>query len=85
MALLACLTSYANAQQAEPNNQERVSSRLLALAEANPRLELKRIEHDASQSVFVQGYFSVPENRDSKKGRSIQIGMIVLIKLPAEG
>ena len=78
IAILACLTSYANAQQAEPNNQERVSSRLLALAETNPRLELERIEHDASQSVFVQGYFSVPENRDSKKGRSIRIGMIVL-------
>ncbi len=78
IAFLACLTSNAIAQQAEPNNQERVSSRLLALAEANPRLELKRIEHDTSQSVFVQGYFSVPENRDSKEGRSIQIGLIVL-------
>ena len=67
VVLIAWLTS--NAQSAELNNQERVSSRLLALATANPRLELKRIEHKASQSVFVQGFFSVPENRDSNTGR----------------
>ena len=76
--LLACLNSCADAQQDKPNNQERVTSRLLALAEVNPRLELQRVEHKASQSVFVQGYFSVPENRDSQEGRSIRIGMVVL-------
>ena len=78
IALLACLTSYAYAQQGKPNNQERVSARLLALAEANPRLELERIEHEESQSIFVQGYFSVPENRVLEEGRSIRIGMVVL-------
>jgi pimeloyl-ACP methyl ester carboxylesterase len=78
IALLACLTSYVHAQQAPQNNQELVSSRLLALAEANPRLELERIEHEKSQSVFVQGYFSVPENRDLEEGRSVRIGMVVL-------
>ncbi len=78
IALLACLASYAHAEQTDSNNQERVSSRLLALAEANPRLEMERIEHKESQSVFVQGYFSVPENRGSEGGRSIRIGMVVL-------
>ena len=65
--------------QAPPaDNQERVCARLLALAEENPRLELERVEDEESKSVLVQGYFSVPENREEPGGREIRIGMIVL-------
>jgi len=44
----------------------------------NPRLDLERVEHEASKSVIVQGFFSVPENRETGKGRKIRIGPIVL-------
>lgn len=83
--LLQCLVTVtcllapeAFAQSPRTDNQERVCARLLALAEENPRLELERVEHEESQSVLVQGYFTVPENRATKEGRTIRIGMIVL-------
>lgn len=75
---LASLSPSAAAQQDTPTNQEHVATRLLALGETNPRLDLERVDHKESNSVIVQGYFSVPENRDTKKGRTIRIGMIVL-------
>ena len=57
---------------------ERVAVRLLELSKANPRLDLERVEHEESGSVIVQGFFTVPENRDQVGGRTIRIGMIVL-------
>ncbi len=76
--LLTCWAPNLHAQQEYPNNQERVCSRLLTLAKANPRLELERVEHKESNSVLIQGYFLVPENRTTYRGRSIKIGMIIL-------
>ena len=54
IALLACLTSFAYAQQAAPNNHEKFAARLLALAADNPRLDLERVDHAPSKSIVVQ-------------------------------
>ncbi len=66
------------AQAAATDNQERVCERLLARAEENPRLELSRAEHAPSDTVFVQGYYTVFENRAERRGREIRLGLVVL-------
>ena len=58
--------------------QVRACERLLALAEDNARLELGRGEHAGSDTHFVQGWFTVPENRDTGEGRELRLGLVVL-------
>lgn len=60
------------------DNQERVCERLLALAADNPRLDLFRAEHEPSGTIFVQGYYTVFENRDTGEGREIDLALVVL-------
>ena len=57
---------------------------LLALAQENPRLELALGTHRASGTPFVQGRFTVPEDRSSAEGRRIRLGLVVLPALSDE-
>ena len=70
---LACLVPVLQA-----DSQQDACDRWLARAASNPRLELEQVEHEASGSPLVQGYFTVPEDRATGEGREIQIGMILL-------
>ena len=79
----ACPLLLALAVQDDPLAPQRaVCEQLLERAEADDRLRLAQAEHEPSGTVFVQGYFRVPEDRDDPDGRSIEIGLIVL---PARG
>ena len=76
--VVLALASLSTAQEAGHDNQKVVCERLLRLSEENPRLELAKAEHARSGTHFVQGYFSVPENRSEEGGREIRLGLIVL-------
>ena len=63
---------------AAADHQEKVVSRLLSLAEANPRLELARGFDEESQMPFVAGTYRVFENRAEQSGREIELYLAVL-------
>lgn len=80
---LALMLGAQEAPPAQPRGtaldpQEAVCERLLARAAQDPRLELERVEIPARESVIVQGFFTVPENRDTGEGREIRIGMVII-------
>jgi len=56
--------------------------RLLERAEANPRLSLSLRKHPASGTSYLSGFCRVFENRETKRGREIELNLIVL---PATG
>lgn len=78
MAFAPCVLAAQAEQGAAIEFQERRCEVLLARGAEDPRLELERGEHGASESVFVQGYYTVPENRLTGKGREIRIGFVVI-------
>ena len=78
LLLIGFLALALLAPAATADNQERTCARLLALAEANPRLELAAAEHEASNTRFVQGAFTVPEDRAADAGRELRLGFVVL-------
>ncbi len=58
--------------------QQHACDRLLAIAQADPNLELVQVEDERTQSAFVRGTYSVFENRERGEGRRISIALIVL-------
>ncbi len=70
------------ARDAIAGNQQKICDRLLSIAEKNPRLELFPATHERTNTRFVQGYYRVFENRETRTGREIKIGFAVL---PARG
>jgi pimeloyl-ACP methyl ester carboxylesterase len=81
MKLLPIAVLLLTRSVAAADHQEQLCQRLLALAETNPRLEFERRDWDEKELSFIQGFFSVPEDRASDAdpdGREIRIGMVIL-------